>query len=243
MQIKLQSDFRDFYDHWFCGSHQEPDAVLRRMSEGGMSRPDMFKVFEQHGLIPPKHGIVRELVPALQKEYGDPAGRLNNIMEVVVYLQPRAHRGEGKIKCSWQYALDFYPNKFAAKFIPATQAGVGMSLRYLRVGTRQFWLKYTSANDWRSNCGDVSVELLSRQTDLEEPPKLLPEHPLLAVDLLPIVRKVYAIDLNTAPGIKGTALEDQFSGKWIFEGIRSYYRLISQAEGMVGVALFNLFCP
>ena len=68
-RIRIQSDFRDYYDHAFCGSHETPDAIFQRHSRGGMNRQEMFAALEAAGLLVPRHGLVRDLVPTLKAEY------------------------------------------------------------------------------------------------------------------------------------------------------------------------------
>lgn len=213
--IALESDFRDYYDHWFAGSWQKPGIVFNRSTTGGLLRPAMFQYLEALGLTLPKHGLVKHLYPKLLSRIPleDPSLIVEctkNLLDVVVYTDTQAHAGEGKLLVNLHDALQHYPNHFASEHIPALPNGLGQSLRYLCIGSRQFWLRYTSADDWRSNCGEVNIEVLC-----EEQPHTVAslqrnkiQYPLFAVDFV-CGRELYAVDFNIAPGIKGTGIEDQ----------------------------------
>lgn len=215
MKIRLQSDFRDYYDHMFCGSWETPEAVFERFSTGGLSRPDMLAALAAAGLRVPRHGRVRELVPQLRADWDDPefAEQMAGILEVVVHVDERAHAGEGKLKLSWTAALAQHPEAFAVEFLPTVAGPGSVSLRHLRVGRRQFWLRYTSDDDWRSNCGEGTVEVLCEEfpRPLNEIAHALRSAPLVAVDFLQISNRLYAIDLNTAPGLVGTGIEQRLA--------------------------------
>jgi hypothetical protein len=215
MIAALETDFRDFYDHWFAGSWQVPDVVFERRARGGMRRSAMLSWLEQLGLRVPAHGRVCELAPRLLDGY--PAG-MADILDVVVYLDEAAHAGEGKVRLSVTEALAQHPHAYASEFIPANQRGLGESLRYLRIGRRQFWLRYTSADDWRSNSGEVQVELLREERPADAPWAV--PHPLFAVDFVPAGSAgLYAVDFNTAPQIGGTGVEEWMSGREVYDEV------------------------
>lgn len=213
-KVALQSDFRDFYDHQFCDVWKsEHDAVFRRFSYGGMARPAMLTYLECYlGLPVPAHGVVCELVPRLTAgwEPGIRAQLASRVLDLVVYSDAHAHAGEAKVRMSAAQALCEHPDAYATQFIPADPSGKGKSLRYLRVGRRQFWLRYTSHDDWRSNCGDVEIEVLSEKTRADDEALRKVPHPLVAVDFVP-ADQLYAVDLNLAPCLAGTGLEKRLS--------------------------------
>jgi hypothetical protein len=214
MIAALETDFRDFYDHWFAGSWQAPDVVFERRARGGMRRSVMLPWLEQLGLQVPEHGRVRDLAPRLLA--GRPTA-LADILDVVVYLDEAAHAGEGKVRLSVTEAMAQHPDAYASEFIPANQRGLGESLRYLRIGRRQFWLRYTSADDWRSNSGEAQVGLLCEERTADTP--WVVPHPLFAVDFVPAGSSLYAVDFNTAPQIGGTGVEERMSGREVYDEV------------------------
>ncbi|MBA54318.1 MAG: hypothetical protein CMK89_07675 [Pseudomonadales bacterium] len=226
--IRLKSDFHDYYDHWFAGSWQKPDIEFSRNTTDGLLRPVMFQRMEAWGLKLPRHGIVKHLHPKLIAEAPVEEANLvkewaRTLCEVVVYTDTSAHAGEGKFKVSLSDALGNYPDHFASEHIPALANGCGQSLRYLRIGSRQFWLRYTSANDWRSNCGDVTIEVLCEEKPKTPAEQLLDKvnHPLFAVDFVR-GRELYAVDFNIAPGLKGSGIEEHISSQEVYKEISDW---------------------
>jgi len=208
MKIKLKSDFIDYYDHWFDREGQ----IFERMSRSGMSRREMFDFFGKIGLETPPHGTPKQVFNTLsdyEKEMESLAQKSTmNLVDVVVYLDEFAHRGEGKILIPLMKAIKEYPDTLCSRYFPTLPIGAS-SLRYLQIGDKIFWLRYTS-NDWRSNCGDVNIEVLAQEKDGFHPRIDLP---LFAVDFILGPNCFFAIDFNTAPGVKETGVEDILSAK------------------------------
>ena len=197
MNVKLLSNFTDFYDHHF----DLDGEVFDRRDNIGMDRRQMFEFFGSLGLKTPFHGTLKEVFEH-QAEWC-PAPELQH---AVVYLDLNSHRGNDKIQVRgtdpyWQQFQD----DFAAEFIPTyTQPNIGISYRYLQIGPRKWWLEYISASDWRSNYGDVKINILA-----EEAPGFHPKinYPLYVVDFL-LAGGFYAIDFNQSPGLRGTGIEN-----------------------------------
>jgi len=204
LKVRLMSDFWDYYDHHFDGYGAQ--TVFERKSTGGMNRCQMLEYLQSLGLRVPVFGSVRDVYEQLRRKHGSVTG-FDIIAEVVVYLDEMAHRGEGKVKLLLRDAVEKYPDRLAAEYIPALPSGLGVSWRYLQVGDKRFWLEYVSRDDWRSNCGDVQIRVLSRERDgYHERIR----HPLFAVDFVP-ANGLYAVDFNTAPQIRGTGVEHLLS--------------------------------
>ena len=216
MKISLKSDFWDYYDQWFDSNYGD-GLVFERISTGGMSRQEMFRFFEKIGLAVPVHGTVKTIVTSFEKLIDDPGlnEKLFNMEEIVVYTDTQSHRGEGKIKIKRAEALEKYPDHFCSEHITASPTGHGVSYRFLQVGKRVFWLRYTSRDDWRSNCGDVVIDFLGEEKSRYHP-KI--SYPLFAVDFI-FAGKAYAIDLNIAPQIRGTGIEGVLPAKEAAEQI------------------------
>jgi len=194
--MQLDSNFRDWYDFAF----ERSGPVYTRDIGGGMSRPEMFEYMQSLDLDVPAHGTVQELAARYRRDPDSIEAYLlqHNILQLVVYLDERAHCGEGKTLLDIQDALQRYPNHYCSQHIPATPTGLGSTLRYLHVGQRRWWLRYNSLNDWRSNVGDVEIEVM-----YEEKPGYHPriKLPMFAIDFVHAGAKLYAIDFNEAPGL------------------------------------------
>lgn len=196
MKMQLQSDFHDYYDAAF----EQTGTEFRRMTRKGMDRRSMLDILNSRGLRTPTYGCVKEIVPKLLSDYDESIQLMatESIIEVIVHTDPTAHAGEGKIKLSAAEALDKYPRHLGVEYIPATMNGSGRSLRYLQVGSRRFWLEYTSISDWRSNVGEGNCRVIT-----EEAPGYHPrfDQAMFAIDFAPAGRHLYALDYNIAPGL------------------------------------------
>lgn len=218
--VGLHTDFHDYYDHQFAASWQRPERVFERVSTQGMDRKEMLAYMSSLGLTTPRYGTVAHLVPHLREAYGV----AEPFAEIVVYLDPRTHAGEGKVKVTLDEALAQYPEHLASEHIANTPTGLGRTLRYLRIGKRQFWLRYTSLDDWRSNCGEVEIEVLCEKKSRSQDEGVAIPYPLFAVDFVHAGNLLYAIDFNTAPGLRGTGLEKLISAREVYEEIAGAVR-------------------
>ena len=205
-RIAIDSDYLDFYDHAFYSPYNA-DIVWERRCSRGMSKRKQFAFLEQQGLKTPNHGTVAEVYQKIRKDYFLSKGLFHksarNLAAVIVYLDEYAHRGLGKLRVSIELALDQYPNKYCSEFIQTTPSCDSVSYRYLQVGKKSFWLRYTGHDSWMSNhAEDVEVECLCANEDKF---KFGVDCPVFAIDFIP-GRALYAIDFNTAPGFKETGI-------------------------------------
>jgi hypothetical protein len=227
MNIKLVTDFRDYYDHEFCGSHvTDPDFVYDRRVKTLVSKPQQFKALENLGYSTPTHGTVSEVAKAIVKD----AGRFKEVIEesfyfyrVVVYLDLYAHRGEHKVLMHLSEALEKCPDEYCSLYKnDIGRSEHAESFRHLQIGNRAWLLRYLGENSWQSNHAEnVHVSVISEVLPL---PKLCV--PLLGIDLIPFQDKVFACDYNTAPGIKGTGIEDLVSSTEVYRLIKEWYSQI-----------------
>lgn len=180
--IKLHSDFYDYYDHYFARS----GIPFYRMSRDGLDRKmAMVWISKGMGLPTPK--------------FGCGSWFSGDLWDVVVHIDPFAHRGEGKLRVKSHVAAAEYPSTFSVQFIEGHE---GVSRRYLRIGSSGWWLDYKSEGDWRSNVGDVTVSVVG-QCDHPDGFSCLPDSPLWAIDFV----GPYAVDYNGSPGLRGTGME------------------------------------
>lgn len=198
MKLKLVSDFHDYYDPWF---DRDGDTVFRRMTTDGPSRIQMFDIFSKKKSVynPPIHGIVRDIWKESQK--------------LVVYTDLRAHCGEGKELLPSEQAYQKYPYAFASEYIETDKPA---SLRTLQIGWVSYYIHYESDDKWRSNVGDVNIELRGMGAQNEH----LEEWPLVAIDYVIGKNGPQAVDLNVAPGIRHTGIEDHLKGPEVVDLIR-----------------------
>jgi len=195
------------------------------------------------GLTTPRFGIVEDVCEEILPDWPELRDieckqgerSIEDLISVVVHLDIRSHAGEGKFLMSVKDAVKQYSGEFAVEYIPATPAGVGVSLRYLRIGHRQFWLRYSSSNDWRSNAGDVKIEYLSEEKRVSDKDAMKIHHPLFAVDFVMGAKAMYAIDFNESPGLRGTGIEDVISGKDVYLEIEECLSVSEKRKTQSGV--------
>jgi len=212
-----------------------------------MDRIEIFKFLELHGYELPRHGTVKEISELYPNRWIGFAEGMScdepsyipefdtwKYVEVVVYTDINSHRGEGKIKMRLDEAMEKYPNNFASFYI----FNWSTSYRHLQIGEKSFWLMYHSnRRDWRSNCGNVNINILSQNIGYHKSIK----YPLFAIDFVlktdPDFYLKYkgqykgerkdtylAIDFNISPGINGTGIEEILKPNEIVELVKKFYK-------------------
>jgi hypothetical protein len=223
MKLKLISDFTDYYDHHFDA---EGDT-FRRVTTDGLNRIEILDYLHQLEFTTPLCGTPLELASELEPDD-----------KIVLHHDLYVHRGEGKTLSTMKEALKDFPETFATQFIPFNVPGTkpevkALSWRYLQIGTEAFWLEYTSTEDWRSNVGDGDILLFFRDktelfSDRQYDVLLKFKFPLFAVDFVPDGDKLYAVDFNIAPGVRGTGVEKLLSPKEAVKAIKTAYKLLKK---------------
>jgi hypothetical protein len=218
LRLRLLSDFSDYYDHWFDSG--AGCANLRRYSTDGVGRFEQLYFMGRAGIKVPAYGVVRSLLGDVPR-YGAPEAEPHRVSKratkLVVYTDDMAHCGEGKVLVSLDEAMERYPDNVATEYIEGCP---GVSWRYLQVGVHCFWIEYKSRDDWRSNCGDVKMQVVGEGTGWGSLPRL----PLFAIDYV-IGDELYAVDFNVAPGVRGTGVERILSPKQAAESIVEAYHV------------------
>jgi hypothetical protein len=229
MLLQLSSDFRDYYDVYFAGRLSSA-PVFSRASRTNLPRAEAFKLLEAAGYPTPQHGPVTELYERLctkwyrrhdwtEQEIAD-FERSSGFIRMVVYTDPYAHAGEGKVFLTGRTAVEAYPNHYASEFVMSVPSyTASRSFRQLQIGRRTIFLMYESPNDWRSNAGDCEITILG-SGEIEQDNVL---YPLYAVDYLVPDNTAYAIDFNTAPQLRGTGIEDTIPARVIVDLISEWY--------------------
>lgn len=206
VKLRLKSDYIDYYDHHF----DREGETYARMCRGGHSRKRALDLMSEMHLTVPPYGTVEQLY-----------GRLPGFCQSkwVIHTDLHAHCGEGKKLVTAEEALAKHRHDFAVEYVEPSPHGVSKSSRYLQIGNRAFWLTYSSDDEWRSNCGDVTILTLG-----ESEPSIAGFAPLLAVDFV-FDRGgwMYAVDLNTAPGLLGTGIQDILKPADVVRLIKDHY--------------------
>ena len=205
--MRLTTDFHDYYDWAFDGNGCE---LVRFAKDSGPDKKEQFQILKNAGFKIPPVGTLDELFDLGWWEEG-------RIKYVVAYEDLMSHRGNGKDLWSigkWKTnphmsGIRRHDDKwktFCSAFVLGSpDLNRSISWRRLQVGPHVFWIEYTSADDWRSNRGEGDIELLESRLNDGFHPVL--KYPLFAIDFVHGVKDMYAIDLNIAPGVRGTGVE------------------------------------
>jgi PAS domain S-box-containing protein len=148
--------------------------------------------------------------------------------EVVAYENESLHQGRGRYRAR---LADVPSGTLWVAFV-SPPGGKGESVRWLRVGARAFALRYRSDEDWRSNVGTTSlvveaVTLPPAVYALTEELMRRAKSPLLAVDCaVDGAGGLWATDLNWAPGLRGSGVEEYLPARACADEIkRAFFRL------------------
>lgn len=189
--IRLVSNFTEPYDHHFASRHRTNLPAWERTTETERTREEDHRILAECGLLVPTVG---------------PLSSFDINAEVVAYVDQTSHRGEGKIKASAQYL--FMGGLDTETYCSEYVSGGSTSLRACWIGRSFYCWRYVQKDpkEWRSNVGDVEIVLEDYVESLMEPVwnvGVALKAPLVAVDLVRRGDEWLAVDLATAPGLKG----------------------------------------
>jgi hypothetical protein len=216
--VRLVSDYNDYYDHHMDGRWGDKPLLNRRTRVDRSRDQDRALLGRPHYSdgcfydVPSGQSLadLRETVAIGERfTFAD--------RWCVVYVDPLAHRGEGKIATTWDKAaaLPLLGTCLTTEFVGQPYGETPReSVRLLMIGNRPFFMTYRSCDPWRSNCGDVQIEMaheLVGRSISTRPARNIQrvlKHPLLAIDFVYHDGHFLAVDLNTAPGLRGTPVQD-----------------------------------
>jgi DNA-binding Xre family transcriptional regulator len=146
--------------------------------------------------------------------------------QVVVYDDVYSHRGEDKRLLPLEQVLH---NPLCSVFIPPKTRAT--SIRYLRIGNSVFWLHFASDDKWRSNIGSEVKVTMHKVPEIYAQFRDSVELPMVAIDFVESIEELLAaVDLNTAPGLSGTPIQDILSGEQVVDAIKEWYTPPAEPE-------------
>lgn len=227
MKIKLNSDYLDYYDFFFDLDGKE--FYRRAAKPNGYSKPQQFDLLSSYfGYKVPPNATVREFYAQSVRTAKCYNPAYNSSEQLVVYLDNYAHAGNDKIV--WSIAgsmveLENGPNLYASLFLPTTEDPLNHSIsyKYIKFGMHYALFKIECFNGWRTNSGNLDIVLIKH--GLEEDLQKLIWNPLYSIDMIRYNGEYYAVDLNTAPGMRGLGMHHEYAGQEIVDSIRRWFEL------------------
>ena len=206
MQLKLMSDFVDYYDIWLDAKGYN----FHRYVHSGMSRGPMFRYLESIGIQTVKYGQVSEVCEMYNGK-------------VVIYTDSNKHAGEGKILMDSKRALVDYPNYLCSVYENEKE---GESVKYVQLGLYYFKVDCKSYSDWRSNIGKIKNNLLEVDCGYHKDIKM----PLFSIDYVHTKNGLKAIDFNYSEMIKNTEIETILTPREAAYSIKRAYALFNNID-------------
>lgn len=225
--ILKQRYYYDYYDHHFSSIYFAPEntPVWHRNSRDFPNRTECFNKLKEYGIPTPVWGIVRDMA---------------NSDKLVVYTDELSHQGFGKELLSAEDALEKYPDHLCSQYIYSeafykarVAAGGkpygGISRRYLMIGEFGWVLEYRAESDWRSNVGNVDIDVLGPLSDWPLVDKMIGmmreyKSPIFALDVVPVSEAEWlCTDLNLAPGMAGCGINELVPAVQAAEQIKDFY--------------------
>lgn len=212
MRLVLETDFSDYYDDYF-DKRKNPSVhhTLWRFSKDKTPRLELLSYMKnQLSLIVPEFGTVREVANRIRLDTTN--------KHVVVYHDEFSHYGDGKEKVGINSAFKRFPLKPCSLYMSPDEKSE--SLKYVSIGLgTHFLLKYTSNHGWKSNVGDVSVELLGHG---DTGPIQSHHYPVFSIDFVVSNKIPYAVDFNASPKLGGTPIENIMPPDEVVREIKSW---------------------
>ena len=200
--ILLETDYEDYYDHLFLKAddpHAPADAIRYvRNKKDEIPRKHLFSVLHSHRLLTPPHGIVKDLRLSMDMKQA-----------VVVFTEPSKHSGGQKHVMGYQEALMKHSKEFMTVF---SNSEPNVTYRYLVIGERAFYLECKVKDHWDFNVNPkINIEEVEPGNELKgcEPFPV----PIYSIDFTSFKDKngqewMVAVDLNLAPTLKGTGIDE-----------------------------------
>lgn len=199
----------------------------------GLSRKGQFDYLAACGIKVIPHGSLEYLfnLPYWEEE--------KQWVDEAVLYEFDAHCGQGKrvIQRSyvkWDGCLSREAlfgermKQFGSTYLRTRGNGyLSCSLRHLQIGPHEFWIEYQSKDDWRSNCGEGSCEVVGYTLNKGFHPTI--KKPLWAIDYV-CGRNAWAVDFNVSPGVFGTGVEKILSSKQVADSIKESFNAYSTAN-------------
>lgn len=183
--VKLKSDFEDYYDYLLVGDSTSP-VYNRQYKKSEMTRGKALETLSKLGVMTVEHGAVSMM------------GSRNRVL---VYADPRAHAGEGKLILPQSQAMLIHPNSLCSIWHEDTG---GVTYKIVQIGLFRYQFELVS----ESPLGASRVTNILRLPDSKVYPT---GYPIYSIDYIYVnvngQRQMLATDLNTAQPLRELGVE------------------------------------
>ena len=226
MSIELRSDFRDYYDFAFPSTAEL--TFDRLAGDRSMTKLDQFRLLSSLGLRVPFVALGRDMLSETPLRSDD---------LVVACTDDRAHCGEGKKLVRLTDLSVSDDALLCSQWINTTGLmDASTSYRLLQIGSRAWLLRYEGAGSWMSNhCDDTAIFIEGECLGFHRWSNAAIDcFPLFAIDFVvpvhapipetidDVIRDGYAIDFNTAPGMRWTGMNGLLSAIEVYSLIEAW---------------------
>lgn len=224
-------NYYDYMDMHFDSPHFSPPGTPTwyRNSRVFPDRTECYRTLERFDIPTPIWGLVKRLkLP-----------NANPKTLIVVYTDELSHQGYGKELMSLHQANEKYPDCLCVEYVYSVdfysnrmsigKGGDGISRRYLMIGESAWELEYRSQIDWRSNVGEVDIDVLGPLKDDTLKMKMIDmmkeyRSPIFALDVVPESEERWlCTDLNLAPGMDNVGMKEFVGPKQASDLIKDFY--------------------
>lgn len=195
----------DYYDHHFDlrAFNQGAPVWNRNVRKDFPKRRESLIALEWASWSTPRWGPVAAFVNFPQQR-------------VVVYTDETMHQGIGKELLTVEQARAKHYDELLCTFFVDSAGASAISRRWLAVGHRVLVFEYESRDDWRSNYDTTDIRFVEELSSCPESLRRLMSAyttPIIAIDCVQArgTSRWLATDLNLAPGMRGSGIEDIIS--------------------------------
>ncbi len=175
-KLGLQTDFTDYYDY-LCIQQDKLINYVRRYSNS-LSKGKALMELRKIGVKTIHLASVQEIAPSNKK--------------VVVYTDPKKHRGEGKILMSSNDAMITYPTNLCSAY---NEDSFGVTNKFLQIGKRRFRIIVENTEPLKEGRA-ISIDEIAPEYNFNL------RLPIFSIDYISTSGGLLAVDFNIIQELK-----------------------------------------
>ena len=192
--LKIESDFIDFYDNL---NNDNSVLIYKRYLKNCKQRGTDMKYLRSLGVKTIELKQVNQLIG-----YNG---------QIVVYTDPKAHNGYGKMIMNVDEAMLSYSNCLASPYYFTEN---NLSIKYLQIGKRRFNLCFQKPEPLSLNCGTL-IDIKESEPQYNR----LIGLPIFSIDYISTGREMIATDFNEVQNLQILGMNNYISSESIIEEV------------------------